>query len=75
MFMVGSYDNRSNLQSRFEISRLKDALCAPSTVGNKLDCGRFYLRKVLGKLPTYPFPNLTLAITSFLEQNVRLGEV
>ena len=53
--MVGSYDKRSNQQSNFEISRVKDTLYAPSTVGNKLDCGRFYLCKVLGNsLPTPP---------------------
>ena len=53
--MVGSYDNTSNQQSRFEISRVKDALYAPSTVRNKLECGRFYFCKVLGNsLPTPP---------------------
>ena len=55
--MVGSYDNKSNQQSRFEISRLKDALYVPSTVGNKLHCGRFYFRRVLGN--SLPTPSLT----------------
>ena len=54
MFMVGSYDNRSNLQSRFEISRVKDALYAPSTVGNKLYFGRFYVCKVVGNSLSTP---------------------
>ena len=44
--MVDSYDNTSNQQSRFEISRVKDALYAPSTVGNKLYFGRVYLCNV-----------------------------
>ena len=53
--MVDSYDNTSNQQSRFEISRVKDALYAPSTVGNKLYFGRFYLCKVVeNSLPTPP---------------------
>ena len=52
--MVGSYDNRSNLQSRFEISRVKDALYAPSTVGNKLYFGRFYVCKVVGNSLSTP---------------------
>lgn len=53
--MVGSYDNTSNQESRFKISRVKDALYAPSTVGNKLLRGRFYLCKVVGNsLPTPP---------------------
>ena len=30
--------------------------------------------KVSGKLPTYPFPKLTLTLTSHLGQNVGLGE-
>ena len=30
--------------------------------------------KVSGKLPTYPFPELTLTLTSHLGQNVGLGK-
>ena len=30
--------------------------------------------KVSGKLPTYPFPKLTLTLTSHLGQNVGLGK-
>lgn len=52
--MVDSSDNTSNQQSRFEISRLKDALYGPSTVGNKLYFGRFYVCKVVGNSLSTP---------------------